>query len=410
MTDFMYNKKTVRDIPVRGKRVLVRVDFNVPLTKDGNIADGTRIRSAMPTINYLLAHGARVILMSHLGRPKGQPKPEFTMRPVAERLEKTLDAKVTFATDCIGPETEKLAMEMKDGEVLVLENLRYYKGETDNDPEFARALAKLGEIYVDDAFGTVHRAHASMAGVPKYMPAVSGLLLEKELAFMGKMLTMPVRPFVAIMGGAKVSDKIGVIRNLLDKVDRLLIGGAMANTFLAAAGYNVQASKVEEDFIHLAKELLDNDLERKICLPTDLVVANAFDNDADRKVVNVRDIPEGYMALDIGERTALSYAKIIGAAETVVWNGPMGVFEMPNFARGTKKVALAVARTHGITIVGGGDSVAAIEQTGVTYLINHISTGGGSTLTYLEGGELPGVDALEDMEVNDLSFLDAIDD
>ena len=410
MSGFNYCKKTVRDIAVRGKRVLVRVDFNIPLTKDGNIADDTRIRSAMPTINYLLAHGARVILMSHLGRPKGQVKPEFSLKVVAERLDKTMDANVYFAKDCIGEETEKQALALKDGEVLLLENLRFHPEEEKNDPEFAKELAKLGEIYVDDAFGTVHRAHASMAGVPKYLPAVSGLLLEKELVIMGKILSEPNRPFVAIMGGAKVSDKIGVIKNLLDKVDRLLIGGAMANTFLAAQGYNMQASKVETDYIDLAKELLDNDLERKICLPTDLTAAAAFDNDAEKKQVKAGEIPEGWMALDIGDRTILSYAKIIASAKTVVWNGPMGVFEMKNFDRGTRKIALAVARTKGTTIVGGGDSLAALEKAGVTYLVNHISTGGGSTLAYLQGDELPGVSAIADMDDHDLSVLADIDD
>lgn len=410
MSDFVYCKKTVRDIPVRGKRVLVRVDFNVPLTKEGSIADDTRIRSAMPTINYLLAHGARVILMSHLGRPKGEPKPEFSLRPVAERLAKTMDAKVTFVPDCIGSKAETAALAMADGEVLLLENLRYYKEEEKNDPDFAKALAKLGEIYVDDAFGTVHRAHASMAGVAAYLPAVSGLLLEKELAIMGKILSRPARPFVAIMGGAKVSDKIGVIKNLLSRVDRLLIGGAMANTFLAAQGYDMQASKVEEDYIPLAKELLDNDLERKICLPTDLVAAAEFDNDAERKTVGVGEIPAGWQALDIGDRTILSYAKIIASAGTVVWNGPMGVFEMKNFDRGTRKIALAVARTQGTTIVGGGDSLAALETAGVTYLVNHVSTGGGSTLAYLEGGELPGVAAIADLTDTDRDLLADIED
>ena len=410
MSSFNYCKKTVRDVAVRGKKVLVRVDFNVPLTKDGKIADDTRIRSAMPTINYLLAHGARVILMSHLGRPKGQVKPEFSLKVVAERLDKTLDTKVYFAPDCIGEAAEKMADALQDGEVLLLENLRFHKEEEKNDPEFAKELAKLGDIYVDDAFGTVHRAHASMAGVAKYLPAVSGLLLEKELVIMGKILSEPNRPFVAIMGGAKVSDKIGVIKNLLDKVDRLLIGGAMANTFLAAQGYNMQGSKVEEDYIPLAKELLDNDLERKICLPTDLVAAAAFDNDAEHKQVKVGEMPKDWMALDIGNRTILSYAKIIASARTVVWNGPMGVFEMKNFDRGTRKIALAVARTKGTTIVGGGDSLAALEKAGVTYLVNHISTGGGSTLAYLQGDELPGVAALADMDDNDLSVLADIDD
>lgn len=410
MSDFMYCKKTVRDIPVRGKRVLVRVDFNVPLTKEGSIADDTRIRSAMPTINYLLAHGARVILMSHLGRPKGEPKPEFSLRPVADRLAKTMDAKVTFVPDCIGSKAETAALAMADGEVLLLENLRYYKEEEKNDPDFAKALAKLGEIYVDDAFGTVHRAHASMEGVAAHLPAVSGLLLEKELAIMGKILSRPARPFVAIMGGAKVSDKIGVIKNLLSRVDRLLIGGAMANTFLAAQGYDMQGSKVEEDYIPLAKELLDNDLERKICLPTDLVAAAEFDNDAERKTVAVGEIPAGWQALDIGDRTILSYAKIIASAGTVVWNGPMGVFEMKNFDRGTRKIALAVARTQGTTIVGGGDSLAALETAGVTYLVNHVSTGGGSTLAYLEGGELPGVAAIADLTDTDRDLLADIED
>ncbi len=410
MGDFSYHKKTVRDLPVRGKRVLVRVDFNVPLTKEGGIADDTRVRSAMPTINYLLAHGARVILMSHLGRPKGQVKPELSLRVVAERLEKTMDTPVFFVPDCVGEAAEQAAAALRDGEVLLLENLRFHPEEEKNDPDFARALAKLGEIYVDDAFGTVHRAHASMAGVPQLLPAVSGLLLEKELVIMGKILSEPNRPFTAIMGGAKVSDKIGVIRNLLDKVDRLLIGGAMANTFLAAAGYDMQASKIETDYLPVAKELLENDLERKICLPMDLTAAEAFDNDARREQVKPGQLPVGWMALDIGERTILSYAKIIASARTVVWNGPMGVFEMKHFDRGTRKIALAVAKTKATTIVGGGDSLAALEKAGVSYLVNHLSTGGGSTLAYLQGTELPGVAALEDLDDNGLSVLADIDD
>ena len=321
-----------------------------------------------------------------------------------------MDTPVFFVPDCVGEAAEQAAAALRDGEVLLLENLRFHPEEEKNDPDFARALAKLGEIYVDDAFGTVHRAHASMAGVPQLLPAVSGLLLEKELVIMGKILSEPNRPFTAIMGGAKVSDKIGVIRNLLDKVDRLLIGGAMANTFLAAAGYDMQASKIETDYLPVAKELLENDLERKICLPMDLTAAEAFDNDARREQVKPGQLPVGWMALDIGERTILSYAKIIASARTVVWNGPMGVFEMKHFDRGTRKIALAVAKTKATTIVGGGDSLAALEKAGVSYLVNHLSTGGGSTLAYLQGTELPGVAALEDMDDNGLSVLADIDD
>ncbi len=385
--------KTVRDIDVKGKRVFVRVDFNVPL-KDGKITDDTRIRAALPTIQHLVDNGAIAVLGSHLGRPKGERKEEFSLAPVAERLQQLLGRKVEFASDCIGEAVEKLVASQEPGSVVLLENLRFYKGEEKNDPEFARALAKLGEIYVNDAFGTAHRAHASTRGVADYMEVkVAGFLMQKEVDTMGKALAQPDRPFVAIIGGAKVSDKITVIENLLPKVDRLIIGGGMANTFLRAKGYNTGASLVEEDKIEVAKELLAKGGE-KIMLPSDVVVANEFKADAEHKVVSIDAIEDGWMALDIGPETAKAFGGAIKEAMTVVWNGPMGVFEMPNFARGTFAVAQAMADSQGLTIVGGGDSVAAVAQAGLAEKMTHVSTGGGASLEFLEGRELPGVACL----------------
>jgi phosphoglycerate kinase len=394
-----YNKKTIRDIDVVNKRVLVRVDYNVPRNDAGEVTDLTRMANTVPTIQYLIKRGARIVLMSHLGRPKGQRNEKYSLAGLVPHLERLLDTEVQFCDDCIGEKAEAMAAALQPGQVLLLENLRFYKEEEANDLEFAKKLAKLGEIFVSDAFGTVHRAHASMMlGVTANMPAVSGFLLEKDLVMMSKLLDDPARPCVAVMGGAKVSDKIGVIRNLLPKVDRLLIGGAMANTFLYALGHDMGASLVEKDFVDLVHELMAEDVEKKIVLPEDLVVAEAFAADAAHKNVSVSEVPEGWMALDMGEKTVQTYSAIIKSAKTIIWNGPMGVFEMPAFAKGTEAIALACAKTKGATIVGGGDSVAAIEQTGVSYLITHVSTGGGSTLEYLEGRALPGVDALLDAE------------
>lgn len=393
-----YNKKTIRDIDVNGKRIVMRVDYNVPRDENGEPTDLTRINGTLPTLHYLLKRGARVVLMSHLGRPKGQRNLKYSLANLTPYLARLLDVKVEFCDDCIGPKAEEMAAALQPGQVLLLENLRFYAEEEANDKEFAAKLAKLGEIYVNDAFGTVHRAHASIAAITEFLPAVSGLLLEKDLVMMSKILGAGYRPCVAVMGGAKVSDKIGVIKNLLPKIDRLLIGGAMANTFLHALGHNMGASKLSEDDVALVHELLAVDVEKKIVLPEDFVVADSFANDAKRQNVSIDAVPEGWMALDMGEKTIQTYSAIIRHAGAVIWNGPMGVFEMPNFAKGTEAVALACAKSQGATIVGGGDSLAAIDQVGVNYMITHVSTGGGSTLEYLEGRRLPGVDVLLDAE------------
>ncbi|MBY6275204.1 phosphoglycerate kinase [Symbiobacterium thermophilum] len=384
---------TVRDIDVKGKRVFVRVDFNVPL-EDGRITDDTRIRAAVPTIRYLVEQGAVAVLASHLGRPKGQRNEKYSLAPCARRLSELLGREVVFAPDCIGEEVERLVAEQPPGSVVLLENVRFYAEEEKNDPEFAAKLARLGEIFVNDAFGTAHRAHASTRGVADHMPVrVAGFLMQKEVDIMGKALSDPDRPFVAIIGGAKVSDKIMVIENLLTKVDRLIIGGGMANTFLRARGFATGKSLVEEDRVDTARELLAKGGD-KILLPTDLVVASEFKADAEQKVVPVDAIPEGWMALDIGPETARAFADVIRGAHTVVWNGPMGVFEMEPFARGTFAVAQAMADCEGVTIVGGGDSVAAVEAAGLADRMTHVSTGGGASLEFLEGKELPGVACL----------------
>ena len=392
------NKKTIRDIDVNGKKVLVRVDFNVPL-KDGEITDETRIQAALPTIKYLLEHNAKVILCSHLGRPKGEFKPEFSLQPVARRLQALLTNKVTFATDVIGKSADEAVANIKEGEVVLLENLRFHKEETANDPEFAKKLASYADVYVDDAFGAVHRAHASTAAVAEYLPAVAGFLIEKELQFLGNALDNPVRPFVAILGGAKIADKIGVIDNLFNKVDCLIIGGGMANTFLAAEGIDMKNSLVDADSIEIAKELLKKAKLRgvKVLLPSDVVAADKFDNEAKTVMVPVENIPDGYMALDIGVSTRLIFSEEIMKAKTVVWNGPMGVFEMSSFAAGTRAVAQAMADAKdAITIIGGGDSAAAVKSLGYGDKMSHISTGGGASLEFLEGKELPGIAALND--------------
>ena len=392
------NKQSVKDIPVRGKRILVRVDFNVPMDDSRNITDDTRIRAALPTIQYLMREGAKVILASHFGRPKGQMNPKYSLAPVATRLGELLEQAVPIAPDCMGPEVEREVAQLQEGQVLLLENVRFHPEEEKNDPEFAKALARLADIFVNDAFGTAHRAHASTEGVAHYIPAVAGFLMQKEVEVMGKALEEPARPFVAIIGGAKVSDKIGVIENLLNKVNALIIGGGMANTFLKAQDINVGKSLVEEDKVPLAKELLAKarDLKVELILPQDAVVAKEFKADAQFRTISVKEIAEDEMALDIGPESAEAFSRYIESARTIVWNGPMGVFEMDNFAKGTEKVAQAVAKCSGITIVGGGDSVAAVEKMGVADQLTHISTGGGASLEFLEGKVLPGVAALKD--------------
>ena len=393
------DKKTVRDLDVAGKKVLVRVDFNVPLNDKGEITDDTRITASLPTIQYLLEQKAAVILMAHLGRPKGQVKPELSLAPVAKHLGKLLGKKILFAPDCVGEAAQAAASKLKPGHILLLENLRFHKEEEKNDMEFAEKLASLADLYVNDGFGVSHRAHASVEGVTHFLPAAAGFLLEKEIQYVGQAVTNPLHPFVAIIGGAKVSDKIGVISNLLDKVDTLLIGGGMANTFLAAQGYKMGKSLVEEDKLDLAKELLAKAKKNKVnmLLPTDLVMAAAFAPDAEHVTEKVKNLNQAYMALDIGAETSKAYAEALADAKMIVWNGPMGVFEMDAFCKGTAAVAKAVAKRRATSIVGGGDSVAAIEKLGLAKRITHISTGGGASLEYLEGKVLPGVAALDDL-------------
>lgn len=393
------DKKTVRDLDVAGKKVLVRVDFNVPLNDKGEITDDTRITASLPTIQYLLEQKAAVILMAHLGRPKGQVKPELSLAPVAKHLGKLLGKKILFAPDCVGEAAQAAASKLKPGHILLLENLRFHKEEEKNDMEFAEKLASLADLYVNDGFGVSHRAHASVEGVTHFLPAAAGFLLEKEIQYVGQAVTNPLHPFVAIIGGAKVSDKIGVISNLLDKVDTLLIGGGMANTFLAAQGYKMGKSLVEEDKLDLAKELLAKAKKNKVnmLLPIDLVMAAAFAPDAEHVTEKVKNLNQAYMALDIGAETSKAYAEALADAKMIVWNGPMGVFEMDAFCKGTEAVAKAVAKSRATSIVGGGDSVAAIEKLGLAKRITHISTGGGASLEYLEGKVLPGVAALDDL-------------
>ncbi len=392
-------KKTVEDIQVKGKRVLCRVDFNVPLTEDMKVADDKRIVAAMPTIRYLLDHEAKVILCSHLGRPKGKVDMKYTLAPVATRLQELLpEVRVQFASDTVGESAQKCVADMKDGEIVLLENTRFQKEEEANDPEFSRKLADLADIFVSDAFGTVHRAHASTAGVAAYLPAVAGFLIGKELGIMGEALNNPQRPFVAILGGAKVSDKIGVIKNLLEKCDTLLIGGGMAYTFYKAMGYEIGTSLLDENSIGLAKELMADAKARgvNLMLPVDTVVAPEFSADAEYKTVPSNAMPVGWMGMDIGEETRAKYAEVIKAAKTVIWNGPMGVFEFPNFAKGTSAVAEACAECKGTTIIGGGDSASAVKKLGYAKKMTHISTGGGASLEFLEGKVLPGVAVLND--------------
>ncbi|MGI6739569.1 MAG: phosphoglycerate kinase [Christensenellales bacterium] len=393
------SKKTVRDIAPKGKRILMRADFNVPMDENRKITDDSRILGVLPTIQYLLDAGAKLILMSHLGRPKGEVNPKYSLEPVAERLSELLNKPVKMSKDVIGEDAKKLVAELKDGDVMLLENLRFHKEEEANDDGFAKALASFGDIYVNDAFGTAHRAHASTEGVTRFIDtSVSGFLIEKELKFLGEAVENPERPFVAILGGAKVSDKIGVIENLLNKVDVLLIGGGMAYTFIKAMGGNIGKSLLEEDKIELAKNLLEKAEEKnvKLLLPVDTLIADDFSNDANTDVVKTGEIPDDWQGLDIGSKTRELFASEIKKAKTVVWNGPMGVFEMPTFAKGTKAIAKAMAECGGTTIVGGGDSAAAVESMGFGDKISHISTGGGASLEFLEGKELPGVKALSD--------------
>jgi phosphoglycerate kinase len=390
----MFNKKLVTDIDVQGKRVLVRVDFNVPI-KDGKVSDDTRIRAALPTIQYLLDHGAAVILCSHLGRPKDGPDPKYSMRPTAEHLATLLGKPVGFSEECVGPVAEAAAKALQPGQVLVLENTRFYKGETKNDPEMSKQFAALADVYVNDAFGSAHRAHASTEGVAQLLPGVAGFLMEKEIQYLGQAIAEPRRPFVAILGGAKIVDKIGVIRNLLKIADVVLIGGGMANTFFKAQGYPMGESLVDNDALDTARELLQMG-STHLRLPVDVVIADRFADDANFKVTPMGPIPDGWMIVDVGPDTVEAYAKALKGAGTVVWNGPMGVFEMPNFAKGTFGVAAAVAESGAVSIVGGGDSVSAINQSGLSGKITHISTGGGASLEMLEGLALPGVAALQD--------------
>jgi phosphoglycerate kinase len=387
-------KKTLRDLEVQGKRVLVRVDFNVPM-QDGQITDDRRIRESLPTIQYLLERGAKVILMSHLGRPKGKPDPQYSLRPVAERLSELLGRPVRFLEDCVGEAVEQAVQAMAPGEVVLLENLRFHPEEEANDDGFARALARLGDLYVNDAFGSAHRAHASTEGVAHYLPAVAGFLMEKELRYLGSVLTQPERPFVAILGGAKVHDKIGVIQNLLPKVDRLLIGGGMAFTFLKAQGYEIGRSLLDSDSLEFARRVLQ-EAGQKIVLPVDVVVAPSPEAETQAQVVPVDQIPPDQMGLDIGPQTVARFREIVRLARTIVWNGPLGLFERAAFAEGTRGVLQAVAESSATSILGGGDTAAAAEQLGFADRITHISTGGGAALEFLEGRTLPGVAVLMD--------------
>lgn len=395
----MFNKKTIKDVDFKGKRVLCRVDFNVPLNEAGQVSDDTRIVAALPTIRYILEHGGRLILASHLGRPKAKPEAKYSLAPVAPYLAKLLGRPVAMANDCVGPEVQALIANLQDGDLLLLENVRFHAGEEKNDPAFCAELAALAECYVNDAFGTAHRAHASTEGVAHLLqPAVAGFLMGKELEYLGTALAAPKRPFVAILGGAKVSDKIPVIENLLAKVDTLIIGGGMAYTFLKAQGIEVGKSLVESDRIALAAELLTKAQKRgvKILLPVDHVITTEFKADAEHRICSNSDFPAEWMGLDIGPQSAKNYADEVGKAGTVVWNGPMGVFEFDAFAAGTFAVARALADSSALSIIGGGDSVAAVNKAGLEAQMTHISTGGGASLEFLEGKELPGVTALND--------------
>ncbi|WP_075580453.1 MULTISPECIES: triose-phosphate isomerase [Acidaminococcus] len=393
------DKRTVKDIQLTGKRVLVRVDYNVPMNDKGEITDFIRIEASLPTLHYLLDQGAAVILLAHLGRPKGKVNPKFSLKPVAEALSQLIHRPVQFCSDCVGKEAQAAAAQLRNGDILLLENLRFHPEEEKNDPHFAQELASLGDVFVNDGFGVSHRAHASVEGITHYLPAVAGFLLEKEIAYLGNAVDKPQRPFAAIIGGAKVADKIAVIRSLIKKADVILIGGGMANTFLAAKGYNLGKSLVEKESLGIAKDLLAEAAAQKtkMLLPVDLIMAASFSNEADHEAEDLDALNPEYMALDIGPKTAELYAQTLAGMKTIVWNGPMGVFEMPNYAEGTRRVAEAMAASDGITIVGGGDSAAAVKQMGLADKMSHVSTGGGASLEYLEGKVLPGLAALDDL-------------
>lgn len=388
------NKKTVRDVDLKHKRVLMRVDFNVPMA-DGKVTDDKRIRAALPTIQYILEQDASLILMSHLGRPKSAADSEFSLRAASETLSTLLGKPVQMAPDCVGPEVEKMAQALQPGEILMLENTRFHAGEEKNDLELAKQLASLGDIYVNDAFGSAHRAHASTAGIAKFLPAVSGFLMEQELEYLGRAIANPEHPYIAILGGAKISDKILVVETLLSKCDRLIVGGGMANTFLAAQGLNMQDSLVETASLETAKAVLAKSGD-KLILPVDAVIADKFDAEANTQIVNVDQIPTGWRMLDVGPKTIEAYKVVLQTAKLVVWNGPVGVFEMPKFAEGTFAIARMLAESKATTVIGGGDSASAVKKAGVAKQMTHVSTGGGASLEFLEGKELPGVSALLD--------------
>jgi phosphoglycerate kinase len=388
------NKKTVKNIDLKGKRVFMRVDFNVPM-QDGKVTDDKRIRASLPTIKYVLDQGGSVILASHLGRPKGGPDPEFSLGAAADVLASLLGVPVKMAPDTVGPEVEAMTKDLKPGEVLMLENTRFHKGEEKNDLELAKQMASLADVYVDDAFGSAHRAHASTEGIARFLPAVSGFLMEQELEYLGRAVLNPEHPYVAILGGAKISDKISVVESLLSKADKLIIGGGMANTFLAAKGFNMQDSLVEESSINTAKSTLAK-YGDKIILPVDAVIADKFDAEANTQVVDVDKIPPGWRMMDVGPKTLELYKRELEGAKLIVWNGPVGVFEMPKFAEGTFALAKMLAESGATTVIGGGDSASAVKKAGVAKQMTHVSTGGGASLEFLEGKELPGVAALMD--------------
>ena len=392
------NKKTVRDIDVTGKKVLVRCDFNVPQDEEGRITDNRRIVAALPTINYLLEHSAKVILCSHLGRPKGEVNPKYSLKPVAEELTRLLGKEVKLASDVVGESAKNLASNIKEGEIILLENVRFEPGEEKNDEELSKAFASLAEVFVNDAFGTAHRAHSSTTGVASFLPAVSGFLIEKELEFLGSSLENPTRPFISILGGAKVSDKIGVIEQLLNKVDTIIIGGGMAFTFLKAQGYQIGKSICEDDKLDLARELLRSAEEKnvKILLPVDTHITTEYSNDYEDKIVDIGEIPDGWEGLDVGPKSIKIFEEALRNAKTVVWNGPLGVCEFEKFKIGTYEIAKVLATLDATTIIGGGDSAAAIEKMGLSDKMTHISTGGGASLEFLEGKKLPGIEALQD--------------
>jgi phosphoglycerate kinase len=388
------NKKTVKDIDLKGKRVLMRVDFNVPM-QDGKVTDDKRIKASLPTIKYVLDQGASLLLMSHLGRPKGGPDPGFSLRAAADVLSSHLGVPVKMAPDTVGPEVEAMANELRPGEVLMLENTRFHKGEEKNDLELAKQMAALADVYVNDAFGSAHRAHASTEGIAQFLPAVSGFLMEQELEYLGRAVRNPEHPYVAILGGAKISDKIDVVETLLKQADKLIIGGGMANTFLAAKGLDMQDSLVEEASVETAKSILEKAGD-KLVLPVDAVIADKFEAEADSQVVDVDKIPAGWRMMDVGPKTLELYKQALESAKLIVWNGPVGVFEMPKFAEGTFALAKLLAESGATTVIGGGDSASAVKKAGVAKQMTHVSTGGGASLEFLEGKELPGVAALMD--------------